>query len=184
MVSRRPFRYGSIVLALSILRLGAVGQTPSGNQERNLRRKSEDQVARLFETLRAKQELPPFTRVIHRQSLEELVCSSAQLDRAVWWENTPGAVMYKTDDLMGTPDLEEIARYKDIFGSSNEPRLTRYAVAVWPLSNQASGRTVYWVGIELYMSAWWEFIDNNFTDNRSHKDDWKKLVVQPCRNVD
>jgi hypothetical protein len=177
--------YSRVVLALSVLRLGAVGQTQSGDQERSLRRKSEDEVARLFETLRAKQELPPLTRIIHRQSLEELVCSSAQLDRAVWWENRPGAVIYKTDDPgTSNKELERIGRFKDPLASKNQPSFTRYAVAVWPSASREPGQTVYWVGIQIYMSVFWEFIDNNFTDNRSFKDDWKKLVVQSCRDVD
>ena len=87
-----------------------------------MRRKFEDEVARLFETLRAKHELPPLTRIIHRQALEELVCSSAALDMAVWEENSPGAVMYKTNDPATThTELERIgARNSEASrGSSN-----------------------------------------------------------------
>jgi hypothetical protein len=172
-----------IVSALSILHVNAVGQTPLEPQK--LRRKYEDEVARLFETLRAKHELPTLTRIIHRQALEELVCSSAALDTAVWGENSPGAVMYKTSDPATThTELERIARFKDPLQGKNQPSFTRYAVAVWQTSRGGAGSTVYWVGIQIYMSAWWEFIDNNFTDNRANKDDWKKLVTPACRGVD
>jgi hypothetical protein len=92
--------------------------------------------------------------------------------------------MYRTDNPAApSQELERIALYKDPLASKDQPGITRYSVAVWPSSNLESGHRVYWVGIQVYMSAWWEFIDSNFTDNRSYKDDWKKLVTPACRSV-
>jgi hypothetical protein len=171
-----------VVVAISFLLPAAAGQTPSGVQDRNLRRRYEDEVARLFETTRAKDELPPLARISHRESLEELVCSAASLNAPVWGENSPGAVMYRTDNpASANQELERIATYKDLLQGKDRPSFTRYSVAVWPSSNPESGQPVYWVGIQVYMSAWWEFIDSNFTDNRSYRDEWKKLVTPACR---
>ncbi|HTS46959.1 MAG TPA: hypothetical protein VMH05_03390 [Bryobacteraceae bacterium] len=179
------FNLGRALLLVAVLSLAAPGQTRQDAQEQNLRRKVEDEVARLFEKLRAEQGLPSLTRIKHRQSLEELVCTSAMLDKAVWRENSPGALIYRTDNpAASSPELERIARFKDPLESKNQPSFTRYAVAVWPSARPESEQPLYWVGIQIYMSAWWEFIDNNFTDNRSYKDDWKKLVTPQCRGVD
>jgi len=171
-----------IVLVISILLPGAAGQTQSSAQDRSLRRKYEDDVARQFEAIRAKDELPPLKRIPRRDSLEELVCSAASLNAPVWRENRPGALMYKTDNPASPgQELERIALYKDPLESTEQPGITRYSVAVWPSSNRESGQPVYWVGIQVYMSAWGEFIDSNFTDNRSYRDEWKKLVTPACR---
>jgi hypothetical protein len=182
MISTRLVQFA---LVMSTFGLSAAGQARPGAQDRKLRRKYEDDVARLFEAIRAKDELPALGRIAHRESLEELVCSTASLNAPVWRENRPGAVMYKTDNPESpSHELAEIALYKDPLESRDQPSFTRYSVAVWPSSNQESGQPVYWVGIQVYMSAWWEFVDNNFTDNRSYKDEWKKLVTPPCRGVD
>lgn len=185
MTITRFLNFAGIALVISMLLPGAAGQAPSSTHDRNLRRKYEDEIARLFETLRAKDELPSLARIAHRESLEELVCSSASLNAPVWRENRPGALMYRTDNLASSSqDLERIAGYKDPLEGKDQPSITRYAVAVWPASSRESGQPVYWVGIQVYTSAWWEFIDNNFTDNRSYKDEWKKLVTPQCRGID
>jgi len=93
--------------------------------------------------------------------------------------------MYRTNSPASlNEDLERIARYKDPFEGEGRPRITRYAVAVWISPNQESGQPVCWVGIEVYESAWWEFIDNTFTDDRPYKDEWRKLVTPSCRGID
>jgi hypothetical protein len=182
MISTWLLNSARTVLAISILLPAAAGQTQSSAQNRSQRRKYEDDVARLFEVIRAKDELPRLTRIPRRDSLEELVCSAASLNAPVWQENRPGALMYKTDNPASpSQELEKIALYKDPLESTEQPGITRYSVAVWPSSNQESGQPVYWVGIQVYMSAWWELIDSNFTDNRSHRDEWKKLVTPACR---
>ena len=177
----------SIILVSSSV--SVVSQAPSsyptGRQERTLRRQYEDEVAQSFEKFRDKDKLTRLKRIAHRQSLEQLVCTAALNDAPAWSQNSPGAVMYRTDNLaFVTQELERIACYKEIFPGSDSPPYTRYAVAVWPATDKKSGQPIYWIGIETYMSAWWEFLDNNFTDNRSYKDDWKKAVAPACRVVD
>jgi hypothetical protein len=174
-----------VAFVTSLMLVGVAGQTRSGAQDRSLRRKQEDEVARMFETLRAKDELPPLARIAHRKSLEELVCSSASLGSPVWGQNSPGAVMYKTDEpASSNQDLERIAGFKDPLDGKDGPSFIRYAVAVWPSSNRGSGRPVYWVGIQVFESAWWEFVDKTFTDDRAYGNEWKKLVRPSCRGVD
>jgi len=178
-------RCALVVFALASLSTGAAAQASSSARERRLRHQHEDEVARLFETIRARDGLPALTRIGRRESLEELVCSAASDDAPVWRENRPGALMYRTDDpAKPTPVLERIAGYIDPLQTKDQPNITRYAVAVWPTSSRESGQPVYWVGVQVYNSAWWEFIDNNLTDNRSNKDQWRKLVTPTCHGVE
>jgi hypothetical protein len=47
----------------------------------------EDQVAKLFETIRANAKIPPLERIKHRDSLEQTACTVAQTDiipKAKW----------------------------------------------------------------------------------------------------
>ena len=185
MTSRSALSLTRVALTTPLVLVTMAGQTRTGAQDRSLRRKQEDEVARIFETFRAKDKLPPLARIAHRKSLEELACSSASVGSAVWGQNSPGAVMYKTDNAaLPNQDLEHIAGFKDLVEGKNEPRFTRYAVAVWPSSNRESGRQVYWVGIQVFESAWWEFVDKTFTDDRSYRNEWKKVVTPSCRGVD
>jgi hypothetical protein len=175
-----------VALATVILSITAwsPAQVSKPLQGQVLRRTYEENVARLFETIRAKQELPPLMRIMHRQSLDELVCSAASLDEPVWKNNSPGALMYRTQDPGAeNADLDEIAEFRDLAQQKGQPTFTRYAVSVWPASKKDDGRPVYWVGIQVYMSAFWEFIDNNFTDDRSSRDEWRSLVTPPCRST-
>jgi hypothetical protein len=34
------------------------------------------------------------------------------------------------------------------------------------------------------MSAFWEFFDNNFTDDRPYRNGWKTLVTSQCHGTD
>jgi hypothetical protein len=100
----------------------------------------EDEVARMLETTRAKEKLPPLARIVHRESLEQLVCRAATLDAPVWKQNSAGALMYRTENPASlSEDLENIARFKEL-PQKDQPTLTRYAVAVWPLPTQQLGR--------------------------------------------
>jgi hypothetical protein len=175
-----------ILLFILILLPGAAGQSQTTAQDRKLRRKYEDDVAHLFETLRTKAELPRLARISSRESLEELVCSTASLNAPVWRENRPAALMYRTSNPgASSEELERVARFKDPFeGFKGHAGFARYSVAVWMSPNQESGQPVWWVGIELYESAWWEFVDNTFTDDRPFRDDWRKLVTPSCRGID
>jgi hypothetical protein len=42
---------------------------------------------------------------------------------------------------------------------------------------------IYWVGVEIDASAFYEFIDNTFTDNRPYRNQWKDMVAPLCRNI-
>jgi hypothetical protein len=184
MTSRRFVQYANFAFVVSIVCLGA-GQSALRAQGRKERRNYEDQLARLFETLRAKDQLPPLARIVHRESLEELVCSAASLDSPVWGENRPGALMYRTSDPASlSSDLQDIARFRDTLQANDQPTFTRYAVAVWRSPNRESGQPVHWVGIQVFMSAFWEFIDSNFTDDRPYRNQWKDLVTPGCRGID
>jgi hypothetical protein len=102
------------------------------------------------------------------QTSEQLVCTAAVNDSTLWPYHAPGALMYRTDNpALMSEQLERIARYKDLFKGSDNPRVTRYAVAVWPATDKKLGERVYWVGVQVYLSAWWEFIEDNLTDSRS-----------------
>jgi len=185
MVSSVAVRCVAVALAGCVFDLSIVAQTNPDVTHRSAAHRLEDQVAGLFESIRAKDGLQALARIGHRQSLDELVCSAAALDRPVWRENRPGAVMYRTNDPTSpTEDLERIARYADLPKHKDGPRTTRFAVAVWRSSDQQDSRAVYWVGVQVYMSAWWEFIDNNFTDDRPYRNDWKKLVTAACRGAE
>jgi hypothetical protein len=88
--------------------------------------------------------------------------------------------MYKTPDPASvTEELKAIAHFNQV----ETPPNSRYAVAIWPGTDKESGRRIYWVGVEIYMSAVYEFIDNTFTDNRPYRNQWKEKVAAPCRDV-
>jgi hypothetical protein len=183
MASRGTLRHGIVLSVALTLHALARAQTAPKPAQRQLGR-LEDEVSRLFEAIRAKDGLPPLTRINHRQSLQQLVCSAAALNAPVWRENRPAAVMYRTGDpRSASQGLEQIAAYKDALDAKGQPRITRYAVAVWQSSSHEDDVAVYWVGVQVYTSAWWEFIDSNFTDDRPYRNDWKRLVAPQCRDA-
>jgi hypothetical protein len=147
-----------------------------------LRQQYEGRVAQIFESIRRDNGLPMFSKISHRHDLEQLVCTAAVNDTSPWNYNSPGELMYKTSEPQTvTKELKSIARFQDLAGSL--PPSTRYAVAVWPGIDNETKQRVYWVGIEIYPSALMEFGDNNLTDDRPYRNDWKKLVATPCRDV-
>ena len=88
--------------------------------------------------------------------------------------------MYRTSDPTSmTEELKSIARYNQV----ETPPNSRYAVAIWPGTDKETGRRIYWVGVEIYSSAFYEFIDNTFTDNRPYRNRWKEIVAPACRDV-
>ncbi len=143
--------------------------------------KYERQVAQTFEAIRRDSTLPKLSRIAHRQQLDQLVCTAALNDANPSGQNFPANLMYKTSDPTSvTGELKSIARYKDLLEHSTD---SRYAVSIWPGTDKETGRRVYWVGVEICDSAFWEFIDNNFTDDRPYRNQWKKVVAPSCRNV-
>jgi hypothetical protein len=169
---------------LSLLSVNAQDPTaprPTESRDPKIFEKYERQVAQTFESIRRDKALPKLSRITRREQLDQLVCTAALNDANPYRENAPANLMYKTSDPTSvTDELKSIARYYDEL----EPRLdTRYAVSIWPGTDKKTGRRVYWVGVEICPSAFYEFIDNNFTDDRPYRNEWKKMVAAPCRNV-
>jgi hypothetical protein len=154
----------------------------AGNDAK-LRQEYEGRVAQIFESIRRDNGLPKFSRINHRHDLEQLVCTAALNDVSPWDHNFPAASMYKTSDPQSTTkELEQIARFKDLEENPTPPS-TRYAVAIWPAIDHESKQRVWWVGISIYASALMEWVDNNLTDDRPFRNDWRKLVAAPCLEV-
>jgi len=140
----------------------------------------ESQVAQTFESIHRENGLPKLARIARRQQLDQQVCTAALNGANPYGHSFPAALMYRTSDPTSvTEELKSIARYNQV----ETPPNSRYAVAIWPGTDKASGRRIYWVGIEIYMSAFFEFIDNTFTDNRPYRNQWKEIVAPPCRDV-
>jgi hypothetical protein len=179
---RNPFRVALPLLSLlSVNAQDPTAPLPTQPRDPKIFEKYERQVAQTFESIRRDSALPKLSRITHRQQLDQLVCTAALNDANSSGENAPANLMYKTSDPTSvTEEMKSIARYHDEL----EPRLdTRYAVSIWPGTDKETGRRIYWVGIEICQSAFWEFIDNNFTDDRPYRNEWKKMVAPPCRRV-
>ena len=87
--------------------------------------------------------------------------------------------MYRTADPQSpADDLKAIANFKDI-EENPIPPWTRYAIAVWPTED----RSAWWVGAGIYWSAMSEWFDNNLTDNKPYRNQWKDLVAPGCRSI-
>lgn len=177
----------SFRVALSLLSLLSANAqdsvAPRRTEVRNPKifEKYERQVAQTFESIRRDNALPKLSRITHRQKLDQLVCTAALNDANPSGQNFRANLMYKTSDPTSvTDDLKSIARYKDLLGPSTD---SRYSVSIWPGTDKETGRRVYWVGVELCPSTFWEFINNNFTDDRPYRNQWKNMVASPCRNV-
>ncbi len=148
-----------------------------------LRKQYEGRVAQMFESIRKDAGLPRFARIRHRPDLEQLVCTAAATDTSPLRRNFPALLMYRTSEPgSATKELQDIARFKDIL-EDRASQWTRYAAAVWPAHDNQSKDPIWWVGIGIYESAMWEWIDNNLTDDRPYRNQWKDLVATPCRNV-
>jgi hypothetical protein len=176
-VGKEFFR--ATLMSLAILRVSAQ-DTITPARDPKIFDKYESQIAQTFESLRHENNLPKLSRITHRQDLDQLVCTAALNDANPRRHNSPAALMYKTSDPESvTEEMKSIARFNQV----ETPPNSRFAVAVWPGIEKQTGRHIYWVGVQIYPSAFFEFIDNTFTDNRSYRNDWKKLVAPSCRDV-
>jgi hypothetical protein len=138
-------------------------------------KEKEDQVAKLFEGIRAEAKLPPLMRIQHRANLEQGVCMSALNDKPLKFGN----VFYTTTDPESTtPELKKIASSNRI-GSNKQPWYSRYSVAVWKAKDPQAGNVVYWVGLGLYETAVGEFVDCHFTDDIYYCGKWKESITPP-----
>lgn len=140
-------------------------------------KEKEDQVAKLFESIRAEAKLPPLKRIRHRADLEQRVCMSALTDKPLKF----GDVAYLTDDPESiTPELEKIASSNRV-DSNKRPWYTRYSVAVWRVKDPQSGKFAYRVGLGLYGTGFGEFVDCHFTDDIYYCGKWKESIARACR---
>ena len=141
----------------------------------------EDQVAKLFETLRSDLRRPRLTRIGHRASLEQAVCTSALTGTLPNSTSTGIYGFYKTAQPESiSAELNKVALFNAVHPKSNLG-FPRYSVAVWRVEDSHTGEATYWVGVHLYNGAIAEFIDDYFTDDIQYHNDWKKSVAPQCR---
>jgi hypothetical protein len=149
----------------------AASTTPVANREKA----KEDQVAKSFQTIRTDANLPPLSRISHRDSLEQLVCTVAKTGIVPKNSVRDTFTLYKTlrPELIST-ELKQVASFDD-------DRYPRYSVAVWQARDRQTAEVTYWVGVERYWSAAFEFFDYHFTDDVFYHNDWKKNIAPECR---
>ena len=135
----------------------------------------EDQVAKLFEGIRADAKIPALKRIRHRDDLEQEVCTSAVTGKP----QSPAFYVTPTPESIA-PELRKIAAFNRV-GPKNTPGYTRYSVAVWRVKEPQSGVLLYWVGVRSYGTAVGEFVDCHFTDDVFYCGKWKESVARPCR---
>jgi hypothetical protein len=135
----------------------------------------EDEVAKLFGTFRIDAKLPRLTRIAHRDNLEQRVCTVAVAGVL------PKNSVQDTVVIYETPHPESISAELKQVASFDDDRFPRYSVAVWRVKESQAGEPTYWVGVERYRSAAYEFFDDHFTDDIYYHNDWKKHVAPICR---
>ena len=174
---------GIALLLLSLFTANAQGPTaPRAIEVRDPKmfEKYERQLAQIFEMIRRENNLPKLSRINRRQELDQLACTAALSDANPYGHNAPAALMYATSDPTSvTEELKSIARFNQV----ETPPDSRYAVAIWPGIDKETGRQIYWVGVKIYTSAFYEFIDNTFTDDRPYRNQWKERVAPACRDI-
>jgi hypothetical protein len=138
---------------------------------------TEDQVAKLFETIRAGAKLPRLWRIKHSDRLEQELCTMAQTDS--FPELLPGVYKTLQPDLI-SPELRKSALFNGSDAKSN-PNYERYSVAVWRTTDAKSGKPTYWIAIALFKSAASEFFWTYFTDDVFYRTDWKEHIAPLCR---
>jgi hypothetical protein len=140
-------------------------------------KQKEDQVAKLFESIRAEAKLPQLQRIRHRSSLEQGVCTSALTDKP----SKLGSAFYITAAPESiTPELAKIAS-SNLLYPNKKPRYARYSVAVWRVKDPPVLKVAYRVGVGLYGPAIDEFVDCHFTDDVHYCGRWKDSIARPCR---
>jgi hypothetical protein len=156
---------------------GNVGQL-TGERDKG----REDEVAKLFEGIRANMKIPRLKRIGHRESLEQRVCTIALTGEPPKHTSTNVLGFYKTANPDSVPpELSKVAAFNDLHPKYN-PSYSRYSVAVWPVKDSQTGERTYWVGVQLFWSAGMEFFDSHFTDDIYYHNNWKKSIADPCRN--
>jgi hypothetical protein len=140
----------------------------------------EDSVAKLFEETRRTNGLPHLGRIKHRTVLERLVCTASISGKPVRLESQADSVLYQTDNITAAnPKFLRVAKYDDS-RSKGEPKIGRFAVAVWPVGGDSAR---YWVGVSLYWGAASEYFEYHFTDSKFYEPDFSKVIAPSCTNV-
>jgi hypothetical protein len=184
----RQFRIGGTYgsLLLTALLVAAAQQIPAPTQQAKIGqvmperdKEKEDQVARLFEHIRAEANLPHLKRIRHRPELEQDICTSALNGER---SKHASAFYVTTDPESSVPELTRIASSNPVDRyHPGRPINERYAVAVWRMKDPQTGSAGYWVGVGLYGSAVGEFVDCHFTDDVHYCGKWKEAIARPCR---
>ena len=174
-----------LVSALAFAPLAAAAQeappvTKQGDTEQHTvarDKEKEDQVAKLFEGIRADAKLPRLQRIRYRADLEQGICTSALTGQP----SKQGAAFYITADPESiTPELKKIAASNRL-DPHNKPWYARYSVAVWRVNDPQAGKVAYRVGVGLYETGLAEFVDCHFTDDVHYCGKWKESIARPCR---
>jgi len=137
----------------------------------------EDQVAKIFETIRSDSKSSKLSRIGHRDSLEQQVCTTALTGALPRHPLMDTLAFYKTSRPESiTSELNHVALFEN-----KKAGYHRYSVAVWRTKDSKTGETAYWVGVQLYWSVVVEFFDYHFTDDISYHNLWKNSVAPQCR---
>ena len=178
-----------ILFIFVLLTTGISAQQVSDSAKQVARRRAmgerdkvkENQIAKLFETIRADAKILQLTRIEHRDMLEQRVCTLALRDTVPPETSTSISAFYRTAlPETVSAELHKVASFNDL-NPKHSPSYTRYSVAVWRASDSQTGETMYWVGIHLYWSAVMEFYDTHFTDDIYYRNEWKKSIAAECR---
>ena len=177
-----PFFFAVLTTGLSAQEMPVRNMQASAGQLMGVRDKGkEDQLAKLVETIRIDAKLPPLTRIRHRDSLEQQVCTIAHAGTLGNRRSWDRAAYYKTAQPQSiSAELTRVASFKEQ-PTKNSLAYPRYSVAVWQVKDSQTGEPTYWVGVELYWSALEEFVDYHFTDDVFYHDGWKKNIAPECR---
>ncbi len=160
---------------------GRIMQANTGHVMAMRDKAREGDVANLLEKIRADAKLPPLTRIVHRDSLEQMVCTMANSGKPPTGRSGNLAAFYLTaDPQMVSPALTGVSS-SNKQGADGKLAYPRYSVAVWGGKDSKSGEATYWVGVQRYWSALEEFVDYHFTDDIFYHDQWKKNVAPQCR---
>jgi hypothetical protein len=142
---------------------------------------SEDQIAKLFETMRSDAKVEPLSRIKHRDRLEQEVCTSALLGTLPKAHSPKTSAFYTTvNPETVSAELRQVALFNDLHSKYNWS-IERYSIAVWKVKIPQTAETTFWVGLQLYWSAGTEFFDTYFTDDIYRRNEWKKWIAPQCR---
>jgi hypothetical protein len=144
-------------------------------------RAQEEVVAQLLEKIRADAKLPALTRIKHRASLEQRVCTFSDGGATPKYHSPEVFALYTTaHPEMITPELTSVAS-SNVKNADGHLAYPRYSVAVWKIADAQSGAPTYWVGVERYWNALFEFVDDHLTDDVFYHNMWKQNIAPDCR---